>query len=68
MGDWWCFVEVEKYINELEFKVVFFVLCLLCDNVRNKYICVLLDNIVIVCYLKNMGEIRVYNIIVKKIW
>lgn len=67
-GDRWCPAEAEKHTNELELKAVFFALCSLCDNVRNKHIRVLPDNTAIVCYLKNMGETRTYNIIAKKIW
>ena len=61
--------EAEKHINELELKAVFFALCSLSDNVRNKHIRILSDNTTTVCYINNMGgsKSRACNIIAK-IW
>ena len=69
-GGRWSPAEAEKQINELELKAVFFALCSLCDNVRNKHICILSDNTTTVCYINNMGgsKSRACNIIAKKIW
>ena len=69
-GGRWSPAEAEKHINELELKAVFFALCSLCDNVRNKHIRILFDNTTTVCYINNMGgsKSRACNIIAKKIW
>ena len=68
-GGRWFPAEAEKHINELELKAVFFALCSLCDNVRNKHIRILSDNTTTVCYINNMGgsKSRACNIIAKKI-
>ena len=69
-GGRWSPTEVEKHINELELKAVFFALSSLCNNVRNKHIRILSDNTTTVCYINNMGgsKSRAFNTIAKKIW
>ena len=66
----WSPAEAEKHINELELDAVFFALCSLYDNVRNKRIRILSDNTTTVCYINNMGgsKSRARNNIAQKIW
>lgn len=69
MGSWWSPTKAEKHTNELKLKAVFFSLCSLCNNVRNKHTSILSDNTTTI-YCNNMGgsKSRAYNIIAKEIW
>ena len=66
----WSPAEAEKHIDELELEAIFFALCSLCDNVRNKHIRIFSYNTTTLCYINNMGgsKSRACNTIAKKIW
>lgn len=55
IGGRWLFFEVENYINCFEFLVVFFVLKCFQSLFLGKYVKIMIDNIIVVFVINNMG-------------
>ena len=69
-GGRWSPVEASLHINELELKAVLFALHPLFNNISNKHTRLMLDNTTTVCYINNMGgiKLRSCNVIAKSVW